>query len=893
MLRIREITDPAAAKSYYRQSDYYLEVPGDWLGEGSGRLGLQGLARQADFEALCDNINPATGRPLTSMTLDGRRVGWDFNFNSSKSVGIARELVSLFDSREGQRIEDAHREAVAYAMRYVENDMQCRVRDAGKNENRTTGNMIAMRVSHRTTRPNEDDQTPDMELHDHVVVINGTWDPKAGKWKAADIGQIWHDASYYEAIYHNQLAANLQGLGYGIRRSGKGFEIEGISDALIDTYSRRKKAIEKQAAALGIYDDRTKDKLGATTRLSKATSRLVDLLSYWDGKLTSEQRDQIKHLKGQPSYRSDATSATAWAIRHLFERHSVVGTKKLYETAIRHGIGSVTPEQVRAEAHRQGVLFSGDECSTRTVLDQEQRIIGFARDGKGTFTPLAPGKADGLEGLSREQQAAVRHVWESPDQLMLVRGGAGTGKTTMMTPALAKLGTPVVLLAPTADASRGQLRDEGFKEANTVAAFLGNAQMQERVRKGGIIWIDEAGLLPINDLEQVCDLAHQLRARVVLQGDPRQHKAVQRHGNMLNVLHDFAALPVAELKEIKRQKGDYAEAVAAIRDGALARGDAIFRKLGWLVEGEGHDRLVEEYARALEERKADGAKKTVLVIDPTHKDGDALSEKLRAVRKDKGLIGREERSFLRLVAIDLTDAQKADPHSYGGDETIQFFRNSGPFKAGHRVKANALLPLLSKLKPGTFAVYEERTLNLALGDTVRITGGGTDVTGKHRIDNGRLDEIRGFTKEGNPILGNGWALAKDFGHIKHGLVSTSHAAQSKTFDVVLAAMNRASLGAMGAAQGYVTASRGRERGMVFTDLPKEDLLKALAHEDGHTSATELFARRQREHEAVTLRQSLVRFLERMRHAYQDQQRRRRLRQESQGTTQERGTSHAR
>ena len=79
--------------------------------------------------------------------------------------------------------------------------------------------------------------------------------------------------------------------------------------------------------------------------------------------------------------------------------------------------------------------------------------------------------------------------------------------------------------------------------------------MQEKAR-GGIIWIDEASLLPIDDLEQVCGLAQSLKARVVLQGDPRQHKAVQRHGNMLEVLADYAGLPVAEINTIQRQKGD-------------------------------------------------------------------------------------------------------------------------------------------------------------------------------------------------------------------------------------------------------------------------------------------------------------------------------------------------
>ena len=54
---------------------------------------------------------------------------------------------------------------------------------------------------------------------------------------------------------------------------------------------------------------------------------------------------------------------------------------------------------------------------------------------------------------------------------------------------------------------------------------------------------------------------------------------------------------MAKLTQIQRQKGDYAGAVAAIRDGDLKNGDAILRKLGWVVEGNGHDALVAEYAK--------------------------------------------------------------------------------------------------------------------------------------------------------------------------------------------------------------------------------------------------------------------------------------------------------
>ena len=411
---------------------------------------------------------------------------------------------------------------------------------------------------------------------------------------------------------------------------------------MIERFSRRKAAIEKKARELGITSDEAKDKLGASTRLRKEDSRLVELAPYWLGKLSDAEKEQIRDLRGHNSYRGDAGSAMRYAIAHEFYRSSVVETRRLYETALRHGIGSVTPEQIEGEAKRQGVRFQGDECSTQAVLDQESRIIGFARDGRGTFRPLAPGKTDGLEGLSGEQAAAVQHVRNSSDQVMLIRGGAGAGKTTMMRPALDKLGVNAVLLAPSSDASRKKLRSDGFEDANTVAAFLGESAEGKRMReqaRNGLIWIDEASLLPCDDLEKICGLAKELKARIVLQGDPKQHKSPRRHGNMLTVLSDYAGLPVAEINKIQRQKGEYAQAVEAFRAGDHERGVDILEGLGRIVYGEGHDKLVERYAQAVDDGKAEP--RGIMILDPTHRDGAALTEKLRQVRKDASLVKGE------------------------------------------------------------------------------------------------------------------------------------------------------------------------------------------------------------------------------------------------------------
>src|SRR5207248_4171317 len=132
-----------------------------------------------------------------------------------------------------------------------------------------------------------------------------------------------------------------------------------------------------------------------------------------------------------------------------------------------------------------------------------------------------------------------------------------------------------------------------------VASFLISPERQAKVRNG-VIWVDEAGMLPIRDLSRLVDVAERQNARIVLQGDPKQHKSPARHGNMMNVLQEYAGLPVGRLTEIWRQKHKgYKQAVADIAAGKGLEGFDRLNALGW-VKREGHSGLVDEYVAALE-----------------------------------------------------------------------------------------------------------------------------------------------------------------------------------------------------------------------------------------------------------------------------------------------------
>ena len=83
-----------------------------------------------------------------------------------------------------------------------------------------------------------------------------------------------------------------------------------------------------------------------------------------------------------------------------------------------------------------------------------------------------------------------------------------------------------------------------------------------------------------------------------------------------------------------------------------------------------------------------------------------------------------------------------------------------------------------------FQVYEAQTLPWL--PAIKFASRKMDLRadGKHRLNNGAVYQVKGFTKTGDLKLTNGWIIGKDYGNLAHGYCQTSHVAQSKTVDRV-------------------------------------------------------------------------------------------------------------
>lgn len=920
MLRIVQNNHASAAKRYFNdglaQGDYYVpgedgkaDEPGRWGGLGAERLGLRGVVDREAFNRLCENWLPDGSGQLTARTRSNRRVGYDINFHCPKSVSVVHALTG------DPAILDAIRTAVHETMSLIEADSHVRVRVGNGNGNRVSGNLIWAEFVHKTTRPVQG--IPDPHLHAHCFTFNATFDPVENRWKAVELGYVKKYAGFYEAAFLNRLAGLLAEQGYGVTPNGRFWELEGVPATVIRKFSRRTAEIENTAARRGITDPARKSELGARTRRSKAESRpWEEVKADWQRRFTADEREacgRAKASNGDSSRQKDSKQADKEqpkdspdpslesngratrkaldaALAHSFERASVVSEKRLLETASRFAVGKVTLEQLKAGLDRPDLIRREVDgktfFTTAAVLREEQAMLAFARDGRGTCRPLNRNVQELIsKGLTPVQHAAGLYVLHSRDRVILVRGVAGSGKMPVMKAAIEKIqagGHRVMLLTPSASLAKGALLEAGFKEANTVSRFIRNEELQAKA-KNGVLWIDEAGLLGTRTLAEVFRVADKHNTRVILSGDTRQHASVER-GDALRLLETHAGLRSAQIQKVREQRGEYREAVAAFSRGDTARAFGKLDSLGAIHEIKNEDAryaaVASDYLNALRKQKS------ALIVSPTRAEGERVTSAVREQLKAAKRIQKREHEVETLKSLGLSQFERSQSASYRSGLVIEFHQNAKGFKAGSRYEVLGKDPFghvlarkglwveaLPLKQSDRFEVFERSTIKLARGDQIRVTRNGhakSEAFGlekllsprtqyksfnmpiakalgikrpnrQHRVTNGGVYQVAGFTLGGDIKLQNGFVLSKDYAHLTYGYCLSSPASQGRTVDHVIVAQNTEPTKAASTEQFYVSASRGKESVSVFTD-DKAALLEAVKRQGRRESATELLER---------------------------------------------------
>ncbi|MEU9133874.1 MobF family relaxase, partial [Kitasatospora sp. NPDC048540] len=246
--------------------------------------------------------------------------------------------------------------------------------------------------------------------------------------------------------------------------------------------------------------------------------------------------------------------------------------------------------------------------TTPAVLAAEDRIVAAART---RLTPACTTRtfektaARHKGPLDAGQRAMARAFATSDRALVAAIGPAGAGKTTALrlaADAVTAAGHTTVALAPSARAAH-VMSEELRRPAHTLHSWLHRQNLAatgklvlprtERLRKGDVIIVDEAGMAATTQLAKIVRLAATAGAHVRLIGDPAQLAAVEAGGALrllqtevgavhLTAVHRFRH-PQEAAASLKLRDGDPAEAFTWYRQHDRVKGgtpaamaDAVF-----------------------------------------------------------------------------------------------------------------------------------------------------------------------------------------------------------------------------------------------------------------------------------------------------------------------------
>ncbi|WP_417251931.1 MobF family relaxase [Castellaniella sp.] len=616
-----------------------------------------------------------------------------------------------------------------------------------------------------------------------------------------------------------------------------------------------------------------------------------------------------------------AQASLNWAIQHLAERESVMPLADLLQSAVRHAGGhtNITAIQSAIQARVQAgtliqeaphyrstqdmkagpmtrngwaaevvrlrgashesalqlvdqaitqgrLLMESPRYATRKAYEAESRILAAEASGRRAWQASIASTVTetGLdERLTPGQREAVMLIASDTDQIAGIQGLAGTGKSFALQNAQAILqqqGHSLVALAPYGGMARN-LRKDGVP-ANTVASVLAARDKRPFTSQLGpqtVVVIDEAGVVPVRQMDKLLALIQPTGAKVVLLGDTAQTKAIEA-GRAFAMLQEHGMKTVL-MGDIQRQRSErLRQAVQLAASGQASRSLPLLDRVlaipdQFSVDEHGqktrdcsarYEAIAQAYVRLTADQQAG-----TIVVTGTNASRQAINARIHALR---GLEGKGQRCQL-LSRHDTTRAERSVARYYTvGDIVVperdyqcglkrgEMYRVTG-IPRQDRITVQAVNPGASNPEPieliprtmGKLSVYHLNESELSVGDQVRITRNDA----QHDLVNGQLAKVVAIEASAVTIETGDKSITLPTDrplHLDYAYTTTAHSAQGLTCDRVL--YNAESFSRTTAQDTYyVSISRERHEVVVFTDdaekLPERvDRLgvKGLAHD---------------------------------------------------------------
>ena len=758
-----------SAQYYTKQVEYYLgdrEPAGVWLTVGPGLdIDPATVVEPADFERL-HAARDRQGRTL--LTNAGGRAdrvaNYDVTFNAPKSVSV---IWGLGSSALRAVIERAAERAAAAAVEMLDrNAAYCRRGKGGRDLEAVSLTVALFRHGEARPAKHVDGLVfGDVALHHHACTLSVAqrFDKTYG---CIDGRQIFAWKMAAGAIYHSELARQLQQLGFAIERSGTNglFEVAGVSPELCGYFSARRGEIERELNALGIA--RTADAPALAAAKARATRKAksvghkdgTDRHAFWRARAEArgfvpEQviekalacgREQTRALSSQQDealigQRLAAVPHMLTETKSLFERRHLVAA--VAEALVGTGAGAeraaVEVERLVNEGHV--VALGRDRRSPHQLystpemirIEQELREIAGRLAAHRLAEVPQRSRIDDLAsraGLNPEQVEAARRCVEAP-AVVVVEGAPGVGKTTLLKPvtqAWREAGWQVIGAA-TAWKVAHALRDDLGIEARAIDSWLagvdhGRPFLTDRT----ILLVDEAGLQSSRQLHRILsevDAARRAGLRVALRliGDRKQLQAIGGPG--LRIVADVVG--TQRVDTIVRQRAHWArEMVTRFGEGRAEEGLKALEAQGALHACDGPQATVGDMVAAwsgAQRKHPDSA--PPLLIAKTNRQVLALNDGVRLQLRRDGQLTAQDEAVLPAV----TASGREHRLGLASGDRIRFLVRSDAIGVVNGTEAviiriEAHDPAIQGSKLHLTVRVDERTIRFAPEDVVDMRG---------------------------------------------------------------------------------------------------------------------------------------------------------------------------
>lgn len=859
---------------------YYYDDQMRWHGSLVDKLGLDPTqpVTKEQFTVFLQNYNPVNFKQLTAKTIDGRRLYFDATFSAPKSVSIM--AITMNDLA----LIKAHDLASQETLKEIEKSAQTRVRVNGANELRKTGNILVASVVHATSRAN------DPQLHSHNLVFNVTWDQVEKKFKALEASEIYQKTNYFTEIYRNKLAEKVRALGYEIEPQKHGWEIKGVSHEIRNTFSKRSKNITQLVGELESTLNRKltnneKSILTHKSRKKKSKSlEIKEIIQQHKNELSPGELSELNKIKNRAiikrvsmpkavenllNQRKEAKLQAAYkfAKSHLFERQSVIKKDDLKMEVLKQLYGEVSFQDIDQIIAQDKEIYEGTSETIGSIhgLAKEVFINDFVNQNLNRFSEKIVPKNMNINELRDDQNQAFHQILKNKDQVQVLIGPAGTGKSFLLEKIVHVLKENqfnTIALAPTASATQNLSKDIGVS-AQTLQSFLQNWEkiiesFEREKNKKNFLIVDEAGLASVDQMEHLLKISEKINTQVLLVGDTRQHKSVEA-GDALRSIMTISNVQITSLNQVVRQKNEvFKKIVESARDGEIKE---TFNKLAELncIKSSKTPNLEEltqitnknEILKSLNECdlvksyiKKTNDQKAVLIITPTRQELDQITDLIRfkSFNDYSGPVLKKE----VIRSLRFTNAEKLNVKSYSVNKSDPMFlkfharhkglskntqwevigKDNGRLQIKNNTNEKVFSLDLKHLDPNAFDVVQKKELEIKVGDKIVIQKNDK----KNKFINGDIVQVKDM-QNGELILNDGRKILEDFNHLDYGYVTTSYSSQGKTCDYVLLSMSNLSGKALSSEQFYVSLSRAREGAEIF--IEDREYIEAQLNRSSH------------------------------------------------------------